>query len=127
MLRHSALASIALSSLEHDRDLEEAAMRSLTILLVVLPLAVLAIGGSAGATQAAPRVRLAQTSTTTNCMVTCNTQLATCQSACIVPGTAPTGAATTTSNATASSTCLLNCSTQQLSCQTNCAAASPSQ
>jgi hypothetical protein len=44
-----------------------------------------------------------------------------------VPGAAPTGAATTTSNANASSSCLLNCSSVQLSCQTTCARTSPSQ
>jgi hypothetical protein len=72
-------------------------------------------------------IRLAQTSTTTNCMMTCNSQAASCQTACVVPGTAPTGAATTTSNATASQSCLSNCSSQQLACHTNCARISPSQ
>ena len=97
-------------------------MRALTILSVVL-----AIGGAASVAAASGKVRLAQTSTTTNCMTACNSQQATCQSACVVPGTAPTGAATTTSNANASSSCILNCSTQQLACQTNCARISPSQ
>lgn len=73
------------------------------------------------------RTHLAQTSTTTNCMMTCNSQWATCQASCIVPGTAPSGAATSTSNANASSTCVIGCGNQQMSCQTNCALASPSQ
>jgi hypothetical protein len=82
----------------------------------------LAVEESAGA-----RIRLAQTSTTTACMAACNTQVASCQSACIVPGTASTTGATTASNPTASASCLLTCSTQQSACQTVCARTSPSQ
>ncbi len=83
-----------------------------------------------GAASAA-KLRLAQTSTVTNCMMTCNSQAAACQTACLVPGAAPTGAAptgaaTTTSNANVSTSCELSCSTQQVSCQTICAQNSPS-
>jgi hypothetical protein len=86
-----------------------------------------AIGvGSAAATSTKP-FRLAQSSTTTGCMLVCNSTAATCQAACVVPGSPPTGAATTGSNATASTSCLMSCSTQQLNCQTNCARVSPSQ
>lgn len=89
-------------------------------------LGVLAFGaGGAVATSNKP-LRLAQTSTTTTCMMSCNSTAATCQAACVVPGTAPSGAATTGSNATASTSCLMTCSTQQLNCQTNCARVSPS-
>jgi hypothetical protein len=88
--------------------------------------AVLAIVGSANSALTAGRTRLAQTSTATNCMMACNSQGAMCQSSCVVPGQAPTGAATATSNANANSTCLLNCSSQMLACQTICARASPS-
>jgi hypothetical protein len=91
------------------------------ILLVGLALA---IGDCAA--QAASRIRLAQTSNVTNCMMTCNAQAATCQSTCLVPGTPPTSAATTGSNANRSTSCQLNCTTQQVSCQTTCAQNSPS-
>jgi hypothetical protein len=100
----------------------EAVMRRLTIVC-----AILLIGGSAIAAAAdSGRIRLAQTSTVTNCMMTCNSQAATCQTACILPGTLPTGAATTTSNANVSTTCQLGCATQQVSCQTVCSRTSPS-
>jgi hypothetical protein len=71
-------------------------------------------------------LRLAQSSTVTNCMMSCNAQAASCQTNCVVPGVPPTNAATTTSNATASTACTLNCSTQQLTCQSSCALQSPS-
>lgn len=92
--------------------------------------AILATGGFAANVYAAGvnnSLRFAQTSTTTYCMLACNSTAASCQAACVVPGTAPTGAATATSNANASASCLLNCSTEQLACQTTCARISPSQ
>lgn len=70
--------------------------------------------------------KILQTSAVTNCMMACGSQAALCQAACVVPGTAPTGAATITSNANSSTSCQLNCSTQQLSCQSVCARNSPS-
>ena len=88
---------------------------------------VIAMIGMCGSASARGKLHLAQTSTTTNCMMTCSSQWATCQASCIIPGAAPTGAATTTSNANANSACLINCGNQQMSCQTNCALASPSQ
>jgi hypothetical protein len=103
----------------------EAIMRSATVLFAVVP-ALLALDGLSGQALADQKIRLAQTSAVTNCMMTCNSQAATCQAACVVPGTPPTGAATTTSNANSSTSCQLNCSTQQLSCQTICARTSPS-
>lgn len=97
-------------------------------------LAVCVLLSLAGAVAAGPAAaknnksfRLAQSSTTTNCMMSCNSTAATCQAACVVPGSPASGAATTGSNATASTSCLMNCSTQQLNCQTNCARVSPSQ
>jgi hypothetical protein len=92
--------------------------------------AILAIAGFSTASYADPaarKFRLAQSSTTTNCMMSCNSQAANCQTTCLVPGTPPTGAATATSNATASTSCLLGCTTQQVACQTVCAQISPSQ
>jgi len=96
-------------------------MRCLTVLLVAPAVIAIAI-----CARAAETIRLAQTSTVTDCMMRCNSQSASCQSACVVPGTPPTASATTTSNATASSTCLLTCSSTLLQCQTACAQLSPS-
>lgn len=95
-----------------------------------LLLGVLAFGATAVATlgvaDAAGKMRLAQTSSVTNCMMTCNSQAATCQTGCLLPGTAPTGAATTTGNANLSTSCQVNCSTQRIACQTTCAQNAPS-
>jgi hypothetical protein len=96
-------------------------MRCLAVLF-----AVVAVAGFASDASAGEKIRLAQTFTVTNCMMACNSQAATCQTTCVVPGTAPTNAATTTSNATSSASCQINCSTQQISCQTTCARTSPS-
>ena len=64
-------------------------MRCLAVLFVVV-----AVAGLAGEASAGEKIRLAQTSTTTNCMMTCNAQAATCQAACFVPS-APTVGSTT--------------------------------
>jgi len=100
-------------------------LRRLSLVFAIA--AIVGFAAESRATDVHKVLRLAQSSTTTNCMMTCNSQAATCQSTCVVPGTPPTSAATTTSNATASQSCLSNCSSQQLSCQTNCARISPSQ
>lgn len=100
----------------------EARMRCLTMLLAALWL-----GATAGGANAAQGVRLAQNSAVITCMMSCNAQVATCRTGCIVPGTAPTNAATTTGNANVSTTCQLTCSTQQIACQTTCAQTPPSQ
>ena len=71
-------------------------------------------------------IRLAQTSTVTNCMMTCNSQAATCQTTCLVPTTGSTTTAAT-GNATLNTACQATCTTQQISCQTTCARTSPSQ
>ena len=92
-------------------------------LLVAAGLAI-ALCHSSG--QAAGRIRVAQTSTVTNCMMACNSQAANCQTTCVIPGAAPTGAATTGGNANQSTSCQLNCTTQQISCQTLCGRTSPS-
>ena len=88
-------------------------------------LAALAINACAGAAFA-ENIRLAQSSAVTTCMMSCNAQAAACQSNCVVPGTPPTNAATTTSNAATSTLCILNCNSAQLTCQTSCARQSPS-
>jgi hypothetical protein len=104
------------------RAAAEAVMRGVVILF-----AALTISGIATGALAAGKIRLAQSSNATNCMMTCNAQAASCRTGCLVPGTPPTAAATSTSNATASTMCLLNCGNSQLSCQTSCSLQSPSQ
>ena len=101
-------------------------MRRETILFVIV-FGGFAIANCDQATAGSGRIRIAQTSAVTNCMMACNSQAATCQTTCLVPGTAPTNAATTTGNANQSTSCQLNCTTQQVNCQTTCAATSPSQ
>src|SRR6516165_11731120 len=61
------------------------------------------------------------TSTLTNCMMSCNSQAATCQTGCLIPA-APTTTATQTGtlNATKNTTCVIGCNSTQLSCQTTC-------
>jgi hypothetical protein len=88
-------------------------------------LVVLAATATVGYASAA----LAQSSTTTNCMMTCNAQAATCQSTCFVPAGPPLGSNTPPllqaqvpgPNVTASTVCTSTCTTTQLTCQTACA------
>jgi hypothetical protein len=97
------------------------------VLLGVGAISIVATG-----TVAAPKIRLAQTSVTTNCMMFCNAQAATCQTTCLVPNTQlPTGVPTANSvapltNSTANTACVLACTNSQLACQTSCASQSPS-
>ncbi len=105
-------------------------MRRLTILCAVLSLSTVDLGGGmlgsgafAGEASGA-KIRLAQTSTVTNCMMTCNAQAATCQTSCVVPWSA--GGNTAATNTGNSANCQLTCSTQQVACQTTCARTSPS-
>ena len=100
-------------------------MRRPALLLGILWLGVTGVG-TIDVAGAAGKIRLAQTSTVTNCMMTCNSQAAACQTTCLVPGTPPTGAATATGNANVSTSCQLNCTTQQIACHTTCAQNSPS-
>jgi hypothetical protein len=83
---------------------------------------------------ASDKIRLAQSSTATNCMMGCNAQAATCQTACLLPSNQisqfPSGAVTSNTpltNAMANTICLSACTTSQLTCQTTCARLSPSQ
>jgi hypothetical protein len=94
--------------------------------IVFALVAICCAGGGSVAAATAGKMRLAQTSTVTNCMMTCNSQAATCQMNCVIPGTPPTGAATATGNANVSTSCQLNCTTQQVACHTVCARTSPS-
>jgi hypothetical protein len=65
-------------------------MRCCAVLLVVV-----AVAGFASAASADEKIRLAQSSTTTNCMMTCNAQAATCQAACFVPPAPSIGSTST--------------------------------
>jgi hypothetical protein len=103
----------------------EAGVRAVFVACVLSALA--GVVGAESASAKSQRLHLAQSSTTTNCMLGCNTTAATCQAACVVPASSASGAATTGGNATASGSCLMTCSTEQLNCQTNCARTSPSQ
>jgi hypothetical protein len=109
--------------LSPTRATEEAYVRDLRILLTALAIGVSAM--SAFAADGSKSMRLAQSSTTTNCMMSCNSQAASCQASCVLPSTSSSG--TSGTNATASGACLSNCSSQQLACQTTCARISPSQ
>src|ERR1700684_1790250 len=102
-------------------------MRCLAVLF-----AVVAVAASASEASAGEKIRLAQTSTTTNCMMTCNAQAATCQTTCFLPPGPAVGSTTIAQaqppgpNPTASTSCTMNCTTTQLTCQTTCARISPS-
>ena len=65
------------------------------------------------------------TSTVTNCMMSCNSQAATCQTGCVIsaaPTTAGSAGATqtVTLNATKNTSCAIGCTSTQLTCQTAC-------
>jgi hypothetical protein len=61
------------------------------------------------------------TSTVTNCMMLCNSQVANCKTGCFIP-TAPTTASAGggTLNATSNAACVMGCTSSQLACQTSC-------
>jgi hypothetical protein len=66
------------------------------------------------------------TSTVTNCMMSCNSQSANCQTSCVlptprVPLPSPMLGPAPIYNATANGACLSGCTSTQLACQTNCA------
>src|ERR1700758_2703724 len=98
-------------------------MRCLAVLF-----AVVAGAGFANEASAGEKIRSAQSSTPTNCMMTCNAQAATCQAACFVPPAPAVGSTSSAiaqaqspgPNATSSTSCVMNCSTTQLACQTVC-------
>jgi hypothetical protein len=76
------------------------------------------------------------TSTTTNCMMSCNSQAANCQTRCFIPNvpgpppsfSAPGSAAAVAPlfNADVNAACRMGCTSTQLSCQSGCALNSPS-
>jgi hypothetical protein len=100
-----------------------------TLAMLFLAAAINVVGAGAFAQ---PRIRFAQSSTATACMMGCNATAANCQTTCLVPGTSLTvppntpNAVTPITNPTASTSCLLNCGNAQIACQVNCARQSPS-
>jgi hypothetical protein len=106
-------------------------MRAVAVLCVWLAAGGVASGALATDAFAKAKIRLAQSFTTTTCLMGCNSQLATCQSTCLAPAAAtnvaPTAATTSgTLNASATVACSMTCTNTQLACQANCARASPS-
>ncbi len=99
-------------------------MRGLTILF-----AALSIVGFAASASAHGKIRLAQSSATTTCMMTCNSQYANCQSSCVATGSQQQSSQSglnTNANVNANQTCRASCTNQQLQCQIVCAQSSPS-
>ena len=91
-------------------------------------------GACATSAMATGKIRLAQSSAATTCLMVCNSQAANCQTSCLVPSAqltqlpnalAPANNLNPQTNATANTICLSACTTTQLSCQTNCARTSP--
>ena len=77
------------------------------------------IVGLAGGALAAGKIRLAQTSTVTICMMNCNSTYALCQSSCVNPNQTLNILNQGTFSAVAGSgSCISLCTTQQLTCQT---------
>jgi len=61
------------------------------------------------------------TSTVTNCMMSCNSRSANCQTSCFIPASPATASTRTgTLNATSSTACVMGCTSSQLACQTGC-------
>ncbi len=75
-----------------------------------------------GQVQPAPLVPtpLISSQTSTGCLVSCDTQVMTCQNACVIVG--PTAS---TVNPGGNSACSLNCTTQQLVCKQACTRPGP--
>jgi hypothetical protein len=87
------------------------------------------IVGLAGGALAAGKIRLAQSSAVTTCMMGCNSTYANCQSSCVNGTFALTvgQGAVSPGNVLANGSCISLCTTQQLSCSQTCALMSPSQ
>src|ERR1700738_4372223 len=110
-------------------------MRAFAIIVVV---AATATGGAALAQTTTPNVvaptpglATPLTSTTTNCMMLCNSQAANCRTTCVLPvppapPPSPISSPAPNLNATPSTACLVGCGSTQLACQSGCALNSPS-
>jgi hypothetical protein len=95
-------------------------MRSIAVRLAVAAIGVAFVQGAH-----------AQSSVTTNCMMSCNAQAASCRTGCVVPQLpvappSPSSSPASNLNAVAGGTCLSACSSNQLTCQSGCALQSPS-
>ena len=102
----------------------------LALRMFICVLLTTSIVGLAGGALAAEKIRLAQTSTVTNCMMNCNSQKALCQSTCL---TSPQAALTlfnqlgvSPGNVIANQSCISSCTNILLQCQITCARFSPS-
>jgi hypothetical protein len=96
-------------------------MRGFTILL-----ALLAVDGVVAGASADGKIRLAQNSVTTTCVMGCNGTYANCQSSCLTSGGLPNGTAVThLTDPNANATCISQCTNQQLQCSQSCAQATP--
>jgi len=87
------------------------------------------IVGLAGGALAAGKIRLAQTSNVTNCLMNCNSAYAFCQSSCSNPQSAIilfSQQGLSAGNVVASGTCISLCTNLQQACSLRCALASPS-
>jgi hypothetical protein len=91
---------------------------------VILCTVALAIAGFAVSASAQGKIRLAQSSVTTTCMMTCNGQYANCQSSCLTIGTQQQSSPSGTiagANANPNQTCIAGCTNQQLQSDNLCA------
>jgi hypothetical protein len=87
------------------------------------------IVGLAGGALAAGKIRLAQTSNVTNCLMNCNSAYAFCQSSCSNPQSAATlfsQQGLSAGNVAAAGSCISLCTNLQQACSLRCARASPS-
>jgi hypothetical protein len=85
-------------------------MRSIASILVAAAIGVVFAHGA----KAGEKIRLAQTSTVTNCMMTCNSTAANCRTTCVLPVVptappSPSSAPAANLNSSAGTTCLLAC------------------
>src|SRR5262249_28147209 len=93
---------------------------------VLLPTSIVWLAGGAFA---AGKIRLAQTSTVTNCMMNCNSAFANCQTTCFFPSLAAQSLVQGTfsrGGVAGAGSCISVCTNQQLICQQTCARMSPS-
>src|SRR5262249_35789822 len=87
------------------------------------------IVGLMGSALAAGEIRLAQTSTVTNCMVSCNNAYASCQTTCVQPAQAQSTLNQGTfsrGNVVSQGSCVSLCTSQQLLCSQTCSRSFPS-
>jgi hypothetical protein len=115
----------------------EAGMRAFAIILAVAATAAcgpaLAQTTTPNVVAPTPGLSTPVTSTTTNCMMSCNSQAANCQTRCYIPNAPgpppnlnPASPRVIVDTAGASAACNMGCTSSQLACQSGCALNSPS-